>query len=293
MTQTDILTPLHKQSAASAHLATQASKHVVSILAHGAWLSGIVLAPDLVVTADEALPLEGEVAIVTGDGKVMGEVVGRDPSTDIALLRVQDGNLQPASLSDAIPEAGSLIWSVGTCRGLPLVSSGMVSLVGPEWQSMRAGRIDARIELDLRLRPEAEGGLVVAADAQGIGMVVFAPRRRAIVIPSATIQRVVALLLEHGRVPRGYLGLGLQPIRLDQGGHGLLVANVEAGGPGDGAKLHQGDIILEVDGVAASGMRGLVRSLGPESVGTTWSVRLLRGGEEFTMPFTIGDRPTK
>lgn len=293
MTQTDILTPLLKQSAASAHLATQASKHVVSVLAHRAWLSGIVLAPDLVVTADEALPLEGELAIVTGEGKVMAEVVGRDPSTDIALLRVQEANLQPASLSDATPEAGSLIWSVGTRKGLPVVSGGMVSFVGPEWQSMRAGRIDARIELDLRLRQEAEGGLVVAADAQGIGMIVFGPRRRAIVIPSATIKRVVPLLQNHGRVPRGYLGLGLQPIRLDQGGHGLLVASVEAGGPGDAAKLHQGDIILEVDGVATSGMRGLVGSLGPESVGTTWSVRLLRGGEELTLPFAIGDRPTK
>ena len=101
------------------------------------------------------------------------------------------------------------------------------------------------------------------------------------------------MLLAHGRVPRGYLGLGLQPIQLDQGGRGLLIASVEEGGPGDEANLHQGDIVLEMDGVEVSRMRSIVRSLGPESVGTTKNIRLLRGGEELTLPLTIRDRPQR
>ncbi len=293
MTQNALLKPLQEQSTATAHLVKQASEHVVAIHARRVRISGIAYAPDLVVTADEVLPHEGEIAVATDDGEFVVDVVGRDPTTDIALLRVSDVSLRPIELSDVSPEAGSAIWSVGRRTALPIVSGGLVSLLGPEWQSMRAGRIDARIELDLTLRPEAEGGLVVTADAQAIGMVVFAPRRRAIVIPSATINRVVPMLLAHGRVPRGYLGLGLQPIQLDQGGRGLLIASVEEGGPGDEANLHQGDIVLEMDGVEVSRMRSIVRSLGPESVGTTKNIRLLRGGEELTLPLTIRDRPQR
>ena len=124
-------------------------------------------------------------------------------------------------------------------------------------------------------------------------MAALAPRRRALVIPSATITRVARELEQHGRIRRGYLGLGLRPIRLDRGGSGLMIVSVHADGPGDAAGLRQGDILTGVDGAALSGMRDLMARLGAESVGTAVDVTFVRAGEEQRAQVTIGDRPAE
>ena len=85
---------------------------------------------------------------------------------------------------------------------------------GPGWRSMGGGEIDARIELDPSLRREAEGGVALDADGKAFGMTAFGPRRRVFAIPAATVARVASHLETHGRIARGYLGLGLQPVRL-------------------------------------------------------------------------------
>jgi S1-C subfamily serine protease len=166
-----------------------------------------------------------------------------------------------------------------------------VSLAAGPWRSRRGGEIDARIELDLHPRRSAEGGLVLDAAGQAIGMPVFGPRRRALVIPSATIERVAAMLASHGRVARGYLGLGLQPVAVEGGGSGAMVISVDPRGPGAAAGIHQGDVLVAWNGEPIQHMSSLLGELGPDSVGRTVTLDLRRAGETRQVPLTVAERP--
>jgi len=161
---------------------------------------------------------------------------------------------------------------------------------GP-WWSLRGGEITARIELDLRIRQRAEGGLAIDANGRTIGMTVFGPRRRVLVIPSATIERVAARLEKHGHIPRGYLGLGFQLVAIEDGGRGVMIMNVEPQGPGAKAGVHQGDTIVTWNGEPIRHVRSLLRALGPDSVGQTVTLGLRRGGETRNIALTIAERP--
>ena len=114
---------------------------------------------------------------------------------------------------------------------------------------------------------------------RAIGMTVFGPRRRVLVIPSATIERVAARLETHGHIPRGYLGLGFQLVAVEGGGRGVMIMNVDPKGPGAKAGVHQGDIIVTWNGEPIRQVRSLLRALGPDSVGKTVTLGLRRGGE--------------
>jgi S1-C subfamily serine protease len=166
-----------------------------------------------------------------------------------------------------------------------------VSFVGPQWRSLRGGLIDARIELDATLARASEGGLALDASGQTLGMAVFGPRRRTLVIPTATIDRVADVLATKGRIVRGYLGLGLQPVKLDDGGIGAIAISVDARGPGAAAGVRQGDIIVAWNGEPIRGVHQLVRALGPDSVGASVRLTLRRGGEPIETTLTIGERP--
>jgi S1-C subfamily serine protease len=157
---------------------------------------------------------------------------------------------------------------------------------------LRSGEIDARIELDLRMRQSAEGGLAIDAAGQAIGMTVFGSRRRVLVIPSATIERVATRLEKHGHIPRGYLGLGFQLVAIEDGKRGVMVMKVEPKGPAAKAGVHQGDIIVAWNGEPIRHARSLLRALGPDSIGQTITLGLRRGGEAKDVPLTIAERPT-
>jgi S1-C subfamily serine protease len=262
---------------------------IVSVHSHRLRATGFVWKPGLIVTADEALADDGEVEIQLPDGSTRGAVIaGRDHTTDIALLRF-DGDLAPARLSATIPVLGSLSVVVAADRGAPTAALGMVALSGAPWRSLRGGDIDARIELDVRLRHSQQGGLALNAAGEAFGMAVLGPRR-VLTIPTATIARVAAQLEKSGRIARGYLGVGLQPIRLDDG-IGAMVMNVDKAGPSAAAGLRQGDVIVAVNGEKLSGVRALSRSLGPQSVGTVVDLDIRRGGDPISFKVTIGERP--
>jgi S1-C subfamily serine protease len=137
----------------------------------------------------------------------------------------------------------------------------------------------------------AEGGLAIGAEGRVMGMAVFGPRRRVLVIPSTTIERVAARLEKYGHIPRGYLGVGFQLVAIEGGGRGVMVMNVEPQGPGAKAGVHQGDIIVAWNGEPIRHVRSLLRALGPESVGQTVTLGLRRGGEPKDVQLTIGARP--
>ena len=219
-------------------------------------------------------------------------LVGRDHTTDIALLRIDRSDLPPIPLETKPVPVGTLALAVGAEDGAAIAAMGVVSRsIGP-WWSLRGGEINARIELDLRMRQSAEGGLAIDATGRAIGMTVFGPRRRVLVIPSATIERVAARLEKHGHIPRGYVGLGFQLVAIEGGERGVMVMNLESQGPGAKAGVHQGDIIVTWNGEPVRHVRSLLCALGPDSVGQTVTLGLRRGGETKNVPLTIGERPT-
>lgn len=283
-------TELTSFSSAVAGLVAKAAPAVVSVHSHRARASGFVWKPGLVITADEALADEGEIEIKLADGTARpATIVGRDHTTDIALLRFDATQIPPARLSSGAPALGSLAIVVAAARGTPSAALGLVSLVGGRWRSLRGGDIDARVELDAPLHHSQQGGLALDASGDAIGMAVLGPRR-VLVIPTATIERVAGRLETHGRIARGYLGVGLQAVKLDDG-IGAMVMSVDKSGPSAATGIRQGDVIVGWNDEKLSGVRQLLRSLGPHSVGQVVELSLRRGGEPMRLKLTIGERP--
>lgn len=289
---------LESLSSALAALIQATAPSVVSVHSHKMRSSGFVWRTGLIVTADEALADDGEIMIATSSGKTLAaKLAGRDPTTDIAVLRIDTTGLQPLAFAADASVAGHIVVSVGAREGQAVAAHGMVSHAGPAWRSMRGGEIDARIELDLRLAGASEGGVAVNPSGKVIGMTVLGPHRRALVIPAATIERVAARLDSHGRIARGYLGLGLQPVAVDGDKDavakdmGVMVVSVDANGPGAAAGFHQGDVITGWNGDPIRHMGALLQSLGPDSVGKSVAVDLRRAGVAQQLTLVIGERP--
>lgn len=282
-------------------LVERVARHAVALRADRRRFGGFSWRPGLVVTADEALPESGAVRASVGDTAsgerrtLAAEVVGRDPSTDIALLRVGDGSGAPSgdaplSFSADAVTAGASVVVVGADAHGCVVAGGLVASVGPAWRSLRGGRIDARVELDLRLPRPAEGAAVFDARGGALGMAVSGPRGRVLLIPGATIERVAPLLERDGGVARGRIGAALQTVALDGGGRGLIVASVEAEGPAARAGLHQGDLVVAFDGEPSGSLRKLMGLLGPGSVGNTLRLTVRRGGEDRELALVVEER---
>jgi S1-C subfamily serine protease len=281
---------LSSLSSAVAGVVAAAAPSVVSIHSRRFRASGFVCKPGLIITADEMLADEGEIAVRLADGTTRpAAIAGRDHTTDIALLKVDTAGLTPARFATAAPTIGSLALVVAADHGAPTAALGVVSLAGPRWRSLRGGDIDSRIELDVRLPHNRQGGLALDAAGAAIGMAVLGPRR-VLVIPAATIDRVAARLETSGRIARGYLGLGLQPVRLDDG-VGAMVMSVDKDGPSATAGVRQGDVIVGWNNERIAGVRALLRTLGPDSVGKNVDLEIRRGGEPMQLKVTIGERP--
>ena len=255
-----------------------------------AWADG------LVATSEQALPHAAEhPVLLPGGAEAVATLAGRDTGTNVALLRL---DLKAPALTDAAPpRTGALALAVGAEHGAPTVAWGVVHRAGPAWDSMAGGRIDALIRLDLRLATASEGGPVLDASGALIGMSTFGPRRRILVIPAATIRRVLPAL-QDGASPRGWLGVGLQPVGLPAGLHqaagrdaALMVVSVAAQGPADHAGMLPGDILLDVDGAPAKHPRDVARALAHHAVGAAVPLRLLRAGLPLALNITLAPRP--
>jgi S1-C subfamily serine protease len=293
MSKPTSFTQIQDLSAALAGLVANAAPSVVAIHSSRSRSSGFVWRPGLIVTADEALAEDEEFTVMLpGGDTVAAQLAGRDPTTDVAVLRIDRSDLRAVSLVESPVAAGALAMAVGAEDGTSTTALGVVSRAAGPWRSMRGGEIDARIELDLRLRRSAEGGLVLNAAGQAIGMAVFGPRRRVLVIPSPTIERVAAKLESDGRIARGYLGLGLRPVAIDGGSElGAMVMSVDPQGPGVAAGIHQGDILVAWNDQPILHVHSLLRALGPDSVGQAATLGLRRAGETQQVSITIAERP--
>jgi len=243
------------------------------------------------VTAEEAVETGEEIELALASGEtVKAELVGRDPSTGVALLKPASAvNATTLTNADAV-RPGNIAIAIGSSQGSALAVSGSVGEVGPAWRSMRGGTIDRRINLAVGAGGRFEGGPVLDARGGLIGMLLFGPRGRALVMPYETIERAVATLREKGHVARGYLGAGLHPVR-DRDAKGAMVMSLDDSGPAKAAGLHVGDIIVTWNGEAVHGPRELIRKLGPDSAGVSVTLGVLSGGAARDVSITIGEKP--
>ena len=276
-----------------AAIVARASQSVVAIHSTRSRSSGFIWRPGLIVTADEALAEEGDISVsLPGGERAAAVMVGRDATTDIALLRIDHSSLLPVEFHSGPIKVGALASVVGSRDGEPTAAFGAVSCVGGPWRSVRGGEIDTRVELDVALRRNSEGALALDASGRSLGMAVFGARQRVIVIPAATIERVAGRLQTHGRIARGYLGLGIHSVQLDDDqGLGIMVMKVDPNGPGAVAGARQGDVIIKWGGHPVRDVKTLLRALGPDSIGSTVKLSLRRGGESAEANLTIGERP--
>ena len=262
--------------------------------------SGIIWQPGIVVTAEETVVDDADLAVtLPGGDRVQAILAGRDPSTDIAVLRYEaapPAKAFAATTFAADLRAGHLAVAVGRADGEPVATLGIVALAGAPWRSRHGGQIDARIVIDARLPTVAEGGALVSADGGLIGIAVFGPRRRVLAIPAATIARVAPIIQDRGHIARGYLGVGLQRVPLGVGEaaetqRGAMVVTLDPAGPAKAAGILQGDIIVRLGGSPVTGLRAVYQQLGSDAVGKKLAVDLIRAGVPKTIEVTIGPRP--
>ncbi|HSV24455.1 MAG TPA: S1C family serine protease [Xanthobacteraceae bacterium] len=262
--------------------------------------SGIVWQPGVVVTAEETVTRDGDLAVTLPDGnRVQAILAGRDPSTDIAVLSYESTSPPTAFASTAFAtdlRAGHLAVAIGRTDGGAVATLGIVSFAGAAWRSRLGGQIDARLVIDARLPAVAEGGAVIGADGSLIGIPVFGPRRRVLAIPAATIARIVPAIRDKGHIARGYLGVGLQRVPLSAADgaetrRGAMVVTLDPVGPAKTAGILQGDIIVGIGGGAVTGLRSLYQQLGPDAVGKSLAIELIRAGARMTVDVTISPRP--
>jgi serine protease Do len=274
--------------------------------------SGVIWRTGVIVTAEHALRRDEEIHVTLPDGRVVpATLAGRDPSTDLAVLKcaetaatITTGTATPPQFGDpAALKPGSLTLVVGRTRASgPVAALGVVSLVAPKRQGWTGASLAPYIRLDVSLQPTASGGAVV--DPQGRTMGIATPRfgRFGVVaIPASTVNSVTDTLLQKGRVPRGYLGVGLQPVRLPDGLRqslhreelgAVIVLEVEPDGPAHQAGIVIGDIFVSLAGRQVSRLEDVHSQLHGAAIGKPLDLQFIRGGSLQRASVIVGERHT-
>jgi S1-C subfamily serine protease len=266
--------------------------------------SGVVWRPGVVVTAERALRRDEEIQLTLPDGRVVAAtLVGRDPSTDVAVLKCAEATTATSEMGNVTSlKPGSLALVVGRSRASgPIAGLAVVSLVAAERHTWAGASLAPYVRLDIGLQPTAVGGAVVDARGRTVGMATprFA-RFGAIAIPASVVNRVVDILLEKGRIPRGYLGVGLQPIRLPDAlrqslhrneNSAAMVLEVEPNGPANKAGIIIGDVLVSLAGRPVTRLEDVHFQLQGEVIAKPLALKFVRAGALQETTIVVGERP--
>jgi S1-C subfamily serine protease len=264
--------------------------------------SGIHWRKGIIVTSDESLQNHEGISIVVADGRTLPvTLLGRDPSTDVAVFQFEDVDLPVPTIgmSETL-KVGHIVLAVARSREGDVRSTmGTVSVITGSWQSSIGGTIDRYIRPDLTFNPGYVGGALVDAAGNVVGMNTSGRRGSALTIPAETVDRVVEQLTTRGRIVRGYLGVGMQPVRLPQylvamlglaNTHGVTLINVEPNSPADRAGMLWGDVLVTLDGMSVCDPGDVRGILNRDRIGRTIPAQLVRGGNLVEVSVTIGER---
>lgn len=264
--------------------------------------SGIVWGQGVIVSADHTIKRDEDITVSTPEGESIPAVLaGRDRATDLAVLKVEGNDLAASEVASASAlRIGDLVLALG-CAGRLSANLGVVSALDGAWRTWRGGQIDRFIRPDVSIYYGFSGGALVDAAGRLIGMNTSGLWRNSpLTIPAATIGRVAKELLEKGRVARGYLGVGMQPIRLPEalrkklggktGAMGLIMVTVEPASPAEESGVLLGDVLVALEGEPVSDADDLQAKLGSGSVGRHLHALVLRAGVPTEITLTVGER---
>lgn len=264
--------------------------------------SGILWSADgVIVTAHHTVHLDDDIRVGLPDGQTLqAELVGRDPSTDLAVLRTTsiDPSL-PAWTELNSLRVGHLVLALGRPGKAIRATLGIVSALGDHWVTLAGGRVERYLQTDVVMYPGFSGGALVDVEGNILGLNTSALLRGiSLTIPYTTVRRVVQTLLTHGRMRRGYLGVGTQPVRLPPGlaGQldrevGLLVVNVARGSPAEQAGTLVGDIVIALGEQPVHSIDDLLAILSGAEGGAVVQMHIIRGGVGQDMKVTLGESP--
>jgi S1-C subfamily serine protease len=264
--------------------------------------SGVAYAANLVLTADHVIEREEDIHIGLPDGsQVSAALVGRDPGSDLALLRVEGSPLSPAEPAPAAARIGQLALALGRPGGEGIQASlGLVSAVGGPVRTRRGSLLEQYLRTDTIPYPGFSGGPLIDASGRVLGVNTsgLAPGA-ALTIPVAVAWQVAAALAQHGHIRRGYLGIRSQPVEIPAAQRhplgrsqeiGLLLVGVEDNSPASEGGLMVGDILVGLAGEPLDDPDQLLSRLTGALVGQPTPVEVLRGGQLRTITVKIGER---
>jgi S1-C subfamily serine protease len=262
--------------------------------------SGIIWSADgLIVTAHHTVEKDDNIQIGLPDGQTASAtLVGRDPTTDLAVLRTTIQNLTPLIPAAESMQVGHLVLALGRPGQTVQATLGIISALGNDWRTGAGGLIDQYVQTDVVMYPGFSGGPLINAAGQLVGLNTSALARGiSLTVPTVTIRRVVDMLVQHGKIRRGYLGVNTQPVRLpaaleQQLGQetGLLLAAVEPGSPAEQGGLLLGDTIVALEGAPVQQHDDLLALLSSDRVGKSVTLKIVRGGQVQEMSVVVGER---
>lgn len=264
--------------------------------------SGIAYAQDLVLTADHVITREENISIAGADGKAINATIaGRDPGSDLALLRLAGKSLTPARIADGLPKVGSLVLALGRpSKAGTQASWGIVTAIGGPARTGRGGLLDEYIQTETVSYPGFSGGPLINTEGQVLGLNTSGlTHGSALTIPVKAAWRIADALAKHGSVKRGYLGVRTQTVNLPESGRqslkrdqqqGLLVLWLEESGPAEKAGLLVGDILVGVSGQQVADPDDLFAALNSDTVGKNVPVEVLRGGNPQSINVMVAER---
>lgn len=261
--------------------------------------TGIVWAAEgVILTAHHVVTRDDSVRVGLPDGTVVpAKLVGRDPSTDIAVLRAEIDGLSVPQWSDE-RAVGNIVMALGRPGNAVQATLGIISAVGGEWRTAVGGYVDRYIQTDVVMYPGFSGGPLLDASGNVVGLNTSALLRGiSVTLPSQTLKRTIEALLEHGQIQRGYLGIGLQPVRLPanlakqlEQETGLLILSVEQNSPAESGGLLQGDVIVTIEDEPIRHIDDLHTQLNAQRIDKVITVQIVRGGEIRSIHVTVGAR---